>query len=178
MAPTKAGYQSSKRGPNFARVRAIVRCSKEFRLMSPAGYREWLSIGPIRGVEGWKSRSLRGTKSLPIERRIEPEKCPAKIRHRSLICTFPVLHSGAPPLAEESSESRIRRIRTDRWGTYRRAGSRAAMEDLLTFLKCTCMPNLLLAGPTNSGKTMIVEKFRRSHPPGAARSTEDGAAGR
>ena len=27
------------------------------------------------------------------------------------------------------------------------------------------MPNLLLTGPTNNGKSMIVEKFRRSHPP-------------
>ena len=27
------------------------------------------------------------------------------------------------------------------------------------------MPNLLLTGPTNNGKSMIIEKFRRSHPP-------------
>jgi hypothetical protein len=26
------------------------------------------------------------------------------------------------------------------------------------------MPNLLLLGPTNNGKSMIIEKFRRSHP--------------
>ncbi len=26
------------------------------------------------------------------------------------------------------------------------------------------MPNLLLIGPTNNGKTMIIEKFRRAHP--------------
>ncbi|MBB2940489.1 putative ATPase with chaperone activity [Actinoplanes lutulentus] len=26
------------------------------------------------------------------------------------------------------------------------------------------MPNLLLIGPTNNGKSMIVEKFRRTHP--------------
>jgi hypothetical protein len=26
------------------------------------------------------------------------------------------------------------------------------------------MPNLLLVGPTNNGKSMIVEKFRRTHP--------------
>jgi GTPase SAR1 family protein len=25
------------------------------------------------------------------------------------------------------------------------------------------MPNLLLVGPSNNGKTMIVEKFRREH---------------
>jgi hypothetical protein len=27
------------------------------------------------------------------------------------------------------------------------------------------MPNLLLVGPTNNGKSMIIEKFRREHPP-------------
>ena len=27
------------------------------------------------------------------------------------------------------------------------------------------MPNLLLLGPTNNGKSMIIEKFRRAHPP-------------
>jgi GTPase SAR1 family protein len=26
------------------------------------------------------------------------------------------------------------------------------------------MPNLLIVGPTNNGKTMIVEKFMRNHP--------------
>src|SRR5882762_3588153 len=69
-------------------------------------------------------------------------------------------------MADESDESRIRRIRTDRWITYARAeAALVAMEDLLTFPKRTRMPNLLLVGPTNNGKTMIVEKFKRSHPP-------------
>lgn len=76
------------------------------------------------------------------------------------------LHSTIRPLAEEDNESRIRRIRTDRWITYRRAeAALTAMEDLLSFPKRTRMPNLLLVGPTNNGKTMIVEKFRRAHPP-------------
>lgn len=87
------------------------------------------------------------------------------------------LHASTRPLAEESAESRIRRIRTDRWITYHRAETAlAAMEDLLTFPKRTRMPNLLVVGPTNNGKTMIVEKFRRSHPPFAASTTPDGAA--
>jgi len=50
------------------------------------------------------------------------------------------------------------------------------MEDLLTFPKRTRMPNLLLVGPTNNGKTMIVEKFRRTHPPIEAGATPDGIA--
>ena len=72
---------------------------------------------------------------------------------------------------------RVRRIRADRWITYDRAeAALAAMEDLLTFPKRTRMPNLLVCGPTNNGKTMIVEKFRRCHTPIAASTTEEGAA--
>ena len=90
---------------------------------------------------------------------------------------YPHLHSATRPFAEENSESRMRRIRTDRWITYSRAeGALAAMEDLLTFPRRTRMPNLLLVGPTNNGKTMIVEKFRRAHPPIPASDTADGAA--
>ncbi len=87
------------------------------------------------------------------------------------------LHASIRPLAEENNESRIRRIRTDRWITYGRAeAALAAMDDLLSFPKRTRMPNLLLVGPTNNGKTMIVEKFRRFHPPIEARATAEGAA--
>jgi hypothetical protein len=87
------------------------------------------------------------------------------------------LHSAIRPLAEEDRECRIRRIRTDRWITYSAAeAALATMEDLLSFPKRTRMPNLLLVGPTNNGKTMIVEKLKRSHPAIAASSTADGAA--
>lgn len=90
---------------------------------------------------------------------------------------YPHLHASTQPFAEEDAESRIRRIRTDRWITYGRAESAlAAMEDLLTFPKRTRMPNLLLVGPTNNGKTMIVEKFRRAHASTEASATEDGVA--
>jgi hypothetical protein len=66
--------------------------------------------------------------------------------------------------ADEDAASRIRRIRTDRWIGYARAEAvLAALEDLLSFPKRLRMPNLLLVGPTNNGKTMIVEKFRRTH---------------
>lgn len=71
----------------------------------------------------------------------------------------------------------MRRIRTDRWIAYARANAAlAAMEDLLSFPKRMRMPNLLLVGPTNNGKTMIVEKFRRAHPPLSAADTTDGVA--
>jgi hypothetical protein len=39
------------------------------------------------------------------------------------------------------------------------------LESLLAWPDKQRMPNLLLLGPTNNGKSMIVEKFRRQHPP-------------
>jgi Cdc6-like AAA superfamily ATPase len=79
--------------------------------------------------------------------------------------------------AGEDDESRIRRIRTDRWISYARAeAALTAFDDVLTFPKRTRMPNLLLFGPTNNGKTMIVEKFRRLHQGTAANGSSDGAA--
>ncbi|NMG32543.1 TniB family NTP-binding protein [Aromatoleum evansii] len=90
---------------------------------------------------------------------------------------YPHLHPSARAWADEDAPSRVRRIRTDRWIGYARAqAALAAIEDVLSFPKRTRMPNLLLVGPTNNGKTMIVEKFRRSHPPLAAADTEDGMA--
>src|SRR5215813_12513901 len=87
------------------------------------------------------------------------------------------LHPSVGALADEPDAIRIRRIRTDRWIGYGQAErALAAMEDLLTFPKRMRMPNLLLVGPTNNGKTMIVEKFRRVHPPITAVETADGVA--
>lgn len=87
------------------------------------------------------------------------------------------LHPATRPLANEDNEQRIRRIRTDRWIAYARAeAALSAIEDLLSFPQRTRMPNLLLVGPTNNGKTMIVEKFRRSHLPVDAAATANGIA--
>jgi hypothetical protein len=90
---------------------------------------------------------------------------------------YPHLHDSARTYASESDEARIRHIRSERWITYARAeAALQQLDDLLTVPKRTRMPNLLLVGPTNNGKTMILEKFRRSHPPTAASATEHGAA--
>lgn len=90
---------------------------------------------------------------------------------------YPHLHDSARTYASESDEARIRHIRSERWITYARAeAALLQLDDLLTVPKRTRMPNLLLVGPTNNGKTMILEKFRRSHPPTAASATEHGAA--
>lgn len=87
------------------------------------------------------------------------------------------LIAAAQRWADEDDASRVRRIRTDRWISYARAESAlTAFDDLLTFPKRTRMPNLLLYGPTNNGKTMIVEKFRRLHEGLAPEGTSEGAA--
>lgn len=87
------------------------------------------------------------------------------------------LHPSARRFADEDAQSRIRRIRTDRWIGYARAEAvLAALEDLLSFPTRTRMPNLLLVGSTNNGKTMIVEKFRRAHAGTAAAENEGGMA--
>jgi len=79
-------------------------------------------------------------------------------------------------LLDAPDDLRIRRIRTDRWIGYARAeAALAAIEDLLSFPKRTRMPNLLLVGPTNNGKTMIIEKFRRSHIPGETEAARESA---
>jgi len=90
---------------------------------------------------------------------------------------YPHLHSSTRQFADEDAQSRIRRIRTDRWIGYARAKAvLAALEDLLSFPKRMRMPNHLLVGPTNNGKTMIVEKFRRAHPGIAAAESDEGTA--
>lgn len=84
---------------------------------------------------------------------------------------------GVRAFADEPADARVRRIRTDRWIAYARADAAlAAIDDLLAFPKRMRMPNLLLVGPTNNGKTMIVEKFRRAHPPVAATDAANGLA--
>ena len=92
-------------------------------------------------------------------------------------CEYPHLHDSVRALLEESDESRIRRIRADRWVGYARADAAlAAFETLLTFPKRTRMPNLLLCGPTNNGKSMVLEKFRRAHASLGADLSAEGVA--
>ncbi|MGB8199494.1 MAG: TniB family NTP-binding protein [Pseudonocardiaceae bacterium] len=88
---------------------------------------------------------------------IEVEDAPVGMAH---------LHPAAQRIARLPDEERLRFVRADRWIGYPRAT--AALERLETLLSWPArqrMPNLLLIGATNNGKSMIVEKFRRSHPP-------------
>ncbi|HFD0819971.1 TPA: TniB family NTP-binding protein [Legionella pneumophila] len=70
----------------------------------------------------------------------------------------------AKKIALLADDERIQRIRTDRWVGYTKATEAVAkLEALLSHPKRQRMPNLLLIGPTNNGKSMIIEKFRRTH---------------
>lgn len=61
---------------------------------------------------------------------------------------------------------RIQRIRADHWIGYPLAVEALGRLEALFAWPCKQrMPNLLLVGPTNNGKSMIIEKFRRRHPP-------------
>ncbi|MFI6497885.1 TniB family NTP-binding protein [Nonomuraea typhae] len=76
------------------------------------------------------------------------------------------LHEAARPVARLPAAERLARVRADRWIGYTRATQALArLQKLLTWPTKQRMPNLLVIGPTNNGKSMIVEKFRRSHPP-------------
>ncbi len=64
------------------------------------------------------------------------------------------------------SEQRIAKLRNDYWIGYSRAEQALQrLEELLNSPKRIRMPNMLIISPTNNGKTMIVEKFRRNHLP-------------
>ena len=81
------------------------------------------------------------------------------------------LHEAAQLIARLPAEERLRYVRADRWIGYTRAtAALEQMETLLAWPAKQRMPNLLLIGPTNNGKSMIVEKFRRTHPPPRTRT--------
>lgn len=65
-----------------------------------------------------------------------------------------------------SPEERITKLQSDYWIGYGHAEQALnRLEDLFSCPKRIRMPNMLIIGPTNNGKTMIVEKFRRRHLP-------------
>lgn len=67
---------------------------------------------------------------------------------------------------ERSNQERIIYIRSPRWIGYPRAQEiLAQLENLLTHPKAHRMPNLLIVGDTNNGKTMLVRRFCNQHKP-------------
>ena len=64
-----------------------------------------------------------------------------------------------------SNTDRIQHIKKSRWIGYDRAKEiMAKLEDLLVHPSQPRMPNMLIVGETNNGKTMLVSKFREKHP--------------
>jgi hypothetical protein len=81
-------------------------------------------------------------------------------------CDLSHLTPAARAAALLPQDERLRRIRADRWIGYPRAlEALGRLEAVLWGPPKQRMPNLLIIGPTNNGKSMIVEKFRRSHAP-------------
>lgn len=67
---------------------------------------------------------------------------------------------------DRPDEERINYIRSPRWIGYDAANSILdRLESLLTHPKTHRMPNLLIVGNTNNGKTMLVKRFCTRHPP-------------
>jgi hypothetical protein len=78
----------------------------------------------------------------------------------------PHLAPGAAALLDHPEDIRIRAIRTERWVGFARA--RRVLE-LMQVLRdhppSTRPPGLAIFAHSGMGKTMLVEKFRRDHPP-------------
>lgn len=76
------------------------------------------------------------------------------------------LHPGVRDLALLGDAERIGPLQRERWIDYPRAGE--ALGRLLRLLRTPerqRMPCMMLHGPSNIGKTLIIAKFLREHPP-------------
>ncbi|WP_153114980.1 TniB family NTP-binding protein [Rhodocyclus tenuis] len=79
--------------------------------------------------------------------------------------SYPHLSDTAISKLELSDQERIQHIKKPRWIGYTRAREiLGKLEELLTHPVQPRMPNMLIVGETNNGKTMLVEKFREKHP--------------
>lgn len=85
------------------------------------------------------------------------------------------LTAGAQEIAMLSDEERIWHIHSDRWIAYTRAQRILdRLEGLLMWPRKQRMPNLLMIGPTNNGKSMIVEKFKKDHASASSIRSDSG----
>jgi hypothetical protein len=63
------------------------------------------------------------------------------------------------------ADQRIQRVRQPHWIGYTRSKRiLEKLEDLFCYPRVDRMPNLLIVGETNNGKTMIASRFQRLHP--------------
>lgn len=73
---------------------------------------------------------------------------------------YPHLSPKAEEQLKYSDIERIEYIRSPRWIGYPQAQQvLVKLEDLLSFPKQNRMPNMLLVGDTNNGKTMLIKHF-------------------
>ena len=71
------------------------------------------------------------------------------------------------PALELPADERIRQLRQPHWISYTRSKRiLEKLEDLFQYPRVDRMPNLLIVGETNNGKTMIASRFQRLHPAG------------
>lgn len=78
---------------------------------------------------------------------------------------YPRLHPSAVEIVGQEPEARINWLKKPRWIGYPRAQEiMGALEDLLQHPSEARMPNLLLIGGTNNGKTRIIQHFAQRHP--------------
>jgi len=75
------------------------------------------------------------------------------------------LNENASAVLKLSDKERIDRVRSARWIGYTRAKQiLSKLEDLFSHPKQHRMPNLLLVGDTNNGKTVLINRFEKLHP--------------
>lgn len=79
--------------------------------------------------------------------------------------TYSHLNDSAIETLTLSDAERIHKIRSERWIGYPKAKQiLAKLEDLLIYPRTHRMPNLLIVGDTNNGKTMLAQRFMNLHP--------------
>jgi type II secretory pathway predicted ATPase ExeA len=77
---------------------------------------------------------------------------------------YPHLNNSARKALDLSIDDRISYIRAPRWIGYPIALQLISkLEDLLVYPKSHRMPNLLIVGDTNNGKTMLIQRFCKKH---------------
>jgi hypothetical protein len=83
-----------------------------------------------------------------------------------MTCELDHLQPQFRTIAAKSADERIEWIRQDRWIHYLRADQALKqLDELLAFPPRNRMPCLLLTGAPGMGKTHIIQKFVRDHPP-------------
>ena len=76
------------------------------------------------------------------------------------------LHENIKPLLNQPEAERILKIRSSSWIGYPKANEiMDKLDDLLIHPKTLRMPNLLIVGDTNNGKTVVVNRFFSKNKP-------------